>query len=70
MGAMVPSEVESRPILVLASGSPRRHDLLASVGVPTHVLPVDVDETPKPDETSERLVARLAGIKAEAGYRL
>lgn len=70
MGAMAPSEVESRPVLVLASGSPRRHDLLTSIGVPTHVLPVDIDETAKPDETSEQLVARLAGVKAEAGYRL
>lgn len=67
---MVPPGVESRPILVLASGSARRHDLLASIGVPTQVLPADIDETPRPGEGSEHLVARLAGAKAEAGYRL
>ncbi len=66
---MAPSGVESRPVLVLASGSPRRHELLASIGVPTRILPVDVDETPRPGEGSEQLVARLAGAKAEAGYR-
>ena len=67
---MAPPGVESRPILVLASGSARRHELLASIGVPTQVLPAGIDETPRPDESSQQLVARLAGAKAEAGYRL
>jgi septum formation protein len=66
---MAPSGVESRPVLVLASGSPRRRELLTSIGVPTRILPVDVDETPRPGEDSEQLVVRLAGAKAEAGYR-
>ena len=53
--------------LVLASGSPRRLDLLAQVGlVPDAVDPPDVDETPLKDETPRRMVERLARAKAAA----
>jgi septum formation protein len=55
-----------RPRLVLASASPRRKTLLASVGVDVHVQPADVDETPLPDEEPEALVRRLSVAKAEA----
>ncbi len=55
-----------RPRLVLASASPRRKDLLASVGVEVHVVPADIDETPRPGETPEALVRRLSASKAEA----
>lgn len=53
--------------LVLASESPRRRDLLASIGLaPDIVAPADVDETPLKDEPPRRLAARLAAAKAEA----
>ncbi len=55
-----------RPRLVLASASPRRKALLASVGVDAHVEPADIDETPRPGESPEALVRRLSAGKAEA----
>ncbi len=59
-----------RPRLVLASGSPRRRALLASVGVVPEVVVADIDETPAPLETAQELVARLARQKAEAAASL
>lgn len=61
----------SRPVLLLASASPRRLALLAQIGVaPDHVDPVDIDETPLRDETPRRLAVRLARAKcAEAARR-
>nr|WP_300314267.1 Maf family protein [Halomonas sp.] len=57
-------------ILCLASASPRRRELLASIGVKVEVRPVDVDETPLPGEAAETYVARLARAKALAGSKL
>ncbi|MCU1497974.1 MAG: hypothetical protein JWM47_1927 [Acidimicrobiales bacterium] len=54
------------PVLILASGSPRRRELLARLGVGFEVRPADVDETPFPGEAPEELVRRLAVAKAEA----
>ena len=55
------------PRLVLASESPRRRDLLASIGLPPDlIVPADIDETPLRDELPRRLAARLAAAKAEA----
>lgn len=52
--------------LVLASGSPRRIELLQQVGIePDHVLPADVDETPQRAEHPRSLAKRLARAKAE-----
>jgi septum formation protein len=54
-------------VLVLASSSPRRLELLRQVGIePDHVDPADIDETPGRDETPRRLVERLAIEKAQA----
>jgi septum formation protein len=53
-------------VLVLASGSPRRHELLALLGCQFDVVVADVDETPRPGETAIQLVARLAQEKAVA----
>ena len=50
--------------LVLASGSPRRHDLLTRVGVVPVVVPADVDESVHPGEDPVALVERLARHKA------
>jgi septum formation protein len=53
-------------VLVLASGSPRRQQLLAWLGVPYQVLPPEVDERPRPHEAAGDLVLRLARAKAVA----
>jgi septum formation protein len=55
------------PILVLASASPRRLELLRQIGVvPDHVAPADIDETPRPRELPAGHVVRLAEAKARA----
>lgn len=55
--------------LILASGSPRRRELLASIGIePTIVVP-DVDEKPRPNEDPISYVRRLAAAKLEAVRR-
>lgn len=53
--------------LYLASGSPRRRELLAQVGVAFTALNVPIDETPVPDEAAPAYVERLARAKAAAG---
>jgi septum formation protein len=58
------------PRLVLASASPRRRELLASLGLEFEVRPVDLDETPRPGEAPEAYVARLAREKAAAALQL
>lgn len=53
--------------LILASASPRRLELLAQIGiVPDQIVPADIDETPKADESPRRLALRLAEEKARA----
>ena len=52
------------PRLILASGSPRRRELLSSLGLEMTVRPVDLDETPRPGEPPEEYVLRLAREKA------
>lgn len=54
------------PDLILASGSPRRRELLATFGVTPRVRPVDIDETPRPGELAAVYVERLARAKAQA----
>jgi MAF protein len=51
---------------VLASASPRRHELLSLLGLPFSVWSGEVDETPRPDEPPDMLVARLSATKAAA----
>lgn len=52
--------------LILASGSPRRLQLLQQAGVePDHLCPVDADETPKRAEAPRNLAKRLSRQKAE-----
>ncbi len=53
--------------LVLASGSPRRIELLAQAGIaPDHIQPADIDETPQRSEHPRSLARRLAREKALA----
>ena len=58
---------EAHGDIYLASTSPRRHTLLAQIGVRHRVIAVDVAETPRPQETPEEYVLRLALAKARAG---
>lgn len=53
--------------LYLASGSPRRRELLAQIGVAFLPLALDIDETAQPDERPAAYVERLARAKAQAG---
>jgi len=55
--------------LVLASGSPRRRELLATLGVPFEVSPIPIDETPAEGEVPADYVVRMAREKALAGFR-
>lgn len=51
---------------MLASGSPRRRELLARLGIDPIVRPADVDETVRTGERAADLVLRLAHAKATA----
>ena len=52
-------------MLVLASQSPRRKELLQQIGVNSESVPADIDETPLAGELPEAYVERLAREKAE-----
>ncbi|MDH0731157.1 Maf-like protein [Pseudomonas sichuanensis] len=56
------------PQLYLASGSPRRRELLTQIGVPFTVVSAPIDETPLPGEAPSAYVERLAQAKAVAGF--
>ncbi|PSS58009.1 nucleoside triphosphate pyrophosphatase [Pseudomonas sp. BBP2017] len=53
--------------LYLASGSPRRRELLTQIGIPFTPLSASVDESPLPNEAAPAYVERLARAKACAG---
>lgn len=53
--------------LYLASGSPRRRELLTQIGVPFSSLSVPIDENALPEEPPRAYVERLARAKAQAG---
>jgi len=59
----------SEPVLVLASASPRRRELIGQLGVEYIVRTSGADETPLPDETPQAHTTRLAQAKAEAVAR-
>jgi septum formation protein len=52
--------------MVLASGSPRRFELLAGLGLAFELRPADLDEAVLPGETGPAYVERLAREKAAA----
>jgi septum formation protein len=56
-------------MLVLASASPRRRELLAQAGFSFQVHPVDLPEDPLPSEDPIAYVIRLAREKAQAAFR-
>jgi septum formation protein len=58
----------SLDFVYLASGSPRRRELLQQIGVSFQVVGTAVDEAVRTDETPRGYVLRLAGAKADAGW--
>jgi septum formation protein len=52
------------PVILLASASPRRSELLRQIGVAHAVRPVNVDESVLPGEAPSAYVLRLAEAKA------
>jgi septum formation protein len=55
-------------MLILASASPRRRELLTQAGIPFTVQPADIDETHRPGESPIAFTQRLAREKAEAVF--
>jgi septum formation protein len=55
-------------MLILASASPRRRELLAQAGYTFEVHPADISEDPSPNEDPIAYVTRLAREKAQAVY--
>ncbi|MCH8944143.1 MAG: septum formation inhibitor Maf [Proteobacteria bacterium] len=54
------------PVLQLASTSPRRQEILRSLGLTFTVMAVEVDESRLEGETPQQMVLRLAANKAAA----
>ena len=54
------------PDLILASASPRRRELLASLGLVPAVEPVDIDEAIRDGEPARAYAGRLAAEKCDA----
>jgi septum formation protein len=53
-------------MLILASASPRRHELLAAAGIDHVVRPASIDESREPGEPPKEYVLRIAKEKAGA----
>lgn len=60
------SNMRELQALVLASTSPRRFELLTSLGIDVSVVPSEVDETDQPGLTPSQLAAFHASAKAHA----
>jgi septum formation protein len=58
--------MHSAPVVILASASPRRRELLSLVGIAHEVWPADIDESVLPDESPAPHADRLARAKAHA----
>ena len=54
-------------VLILASASPRRAELLTAAGIPFEVRAASVDESVHPGEDARRYALRVATEKARAG---
>jgi septum formation protein len=57
-------------MLILASASPRRQELLRNAGISFIVQPANIDETPLPGEAPRDYAERLAREKALAVWQL
>lgn len=56
----------SQAFVILASGSPRRAELLGQIGVRFEACPARIDESPRPAEPPRDYVSRMAREKAQA----
>jgi septum formation protein len=56
-------------MLVLASASPRRQELLRNAGIPFVVQPTDIPEVPRPGEAPRTFAERMAREKALTVFR-
>jgi septum formation protein len=56
-------------MLVLASASPRRQELLRNAGIPFVVQPTDIPEVPRPAEAPRAFAERMAREKALTVFR-
>ncbi|MEP1448650.1 MAG: Maf family protein [Paraglaciecola sp.] len=56
-------------MLLLASQSPRRAELLRQIGIPFTQFPVDIDETVLPNESPIEYVQRMAQEKSSMGFQ-
>jgi septum formation protein len=57
-------------MLVLASASPRRREILHNAGIPFTVQAADIPEAPQPGESPQNYAQRLAQEKASSVARL
>lgn len=55
--------------LILASGSPRRHELLTRAQLDFAVMSVDIDETPQLNESPKDYIERMVASKADAALK-
>ncbi|MDN3452228.1 MULTISPECIES: Maf family protein [unclassified Psychrobacter] len=55
--------------IILASGSPRRRELLARAQLDFSILSVDIDETPLANESPKAYIERMVATKADAAIQ-
>lgn len=57
-------QVNEGNAIILASESTRRVDMLRMLGIPFSIIPPDIDETRRPDETPREFALRISYEKA------
>ena len=57
-------------MIILASSSPRRAELLRQIGIDFEILETSIDESRLPVESAEEYVCRMAKTKARAGQKM
>ncbi|MBK8258570.1 MAG: septum formation inhibitor Maf [Polyangiaceae bacterium] len=57
---------DGAPPLILGSGSPRRREILAALGIAVRVVKASVDETKRADESAEQYLVRVVADKLHA----
>lgn len=62
--------LSSRPIIVLASASPRRRELLSKAGTEFEICAANIPEDPRPGELPVAFAERMAREKAHAVWKL
>lgn len=55
--------------IILASGSPRRRELLARTPLDFTIMSVDIDETPQNNESPKEYIERMVATKADAAVQ-